>query len=342
MGEVLVKQVTQLPPAPRGINPNVPPSVEQLLLRCLAKPPDMRFPTMIALREALLDPEAYLRGSPPIAPARSLAPGESKVDAKTVMMHAEASQKARLASALPLPAPTRISNQLIAPTVIGDPLSGPNRAPGVPELAPPAEPINHTMRIATPVGYSSRPPRKMWPIVLVLGLLLGLGGGAFAVAWVGRKDTASDPGAAGSEVVASAGTGSAVVEALVDADVVVPHVDSAVVPDAAIGSASAGSAVQRMATLQIDSVPQGAVVSSRKKTLGVTPLKLEWPISDEEVTFELRLAGYKKKPKSIAVTGNIAVRVELEKTAPVIRNNHRGSGSGRRGSNSDTGLERPE
>src|SRR6185295_5424491 len=37
MGEVLVKQVTQLPPAPRGLNPNIPPSVEQILLRCLAK-----------------------------------------------------------------------------------------------------------------------------------------------------------------------------------------------------------------------------------------------------------------------------------------------------------------
>ena len=28
---------------------------------------------------------------------------------------------------------------------------------------------------------------QMWPIVLVLALLLGLGGGAFAVAWFGRQ-----------------------------------------------------------------------------------------------------------------------------------------------------------
>ena len=61
MGEVLVKQVTQLPPPPRGLNPSIPPSVEQIVLRCLAKTLDARFPTMIALREALLDPEAYLR-----------------------------------------------------------------------------------------------------------------------------------------------------------------------------------------------------------------------------------------------------------------------------------------
>src|SRR5688572_14123181 len=97
MGEVLVKQVTALPPAPRGLNPRIPPSVEQVLLRCLAKVPDARFTTMMALREALLDPEVYLRASPPIAPARSVAPGEAKVDARTVLMHAEAVHKTRIA-----------------------------------------------------------------------------------------------------------------------------------------------------------------------------------------------------------------------------------------------------
>jgi serine/threonine-protein kinase len=352
MGEVLIKQVTQLPPAPRAINPNLPPSVEQVLLRCLAKQPDMRFPTMIALREALLDPEAYLRGSPPIAPARSLAPGEAKVDAKTVMMHAEASQRAKQGSALPLPAP-RTSDAHVAATVIADP-SGPNkRLPtGVPDLAPPAEPINHTMRIGTPIGYSSRPPRKMWPIVLVLGLLLGLGGGAFAVAWVGRDKAAAGPAAAGSDVVANAGSASGADSSTspggnpnpiaVDAGAATsPDSRPATQEHGGSGSGSAVAAV-RTAMLQIDSVPQGAIVSCRKKTLGITPLKVEWPVSDEEVTFDLRLAGYKKKPKTIAVTGNIALRLELEKLAPVIRNPNRDRGSGARGSSSDTGLERPE
>src|SRR5688572_14236455 len=69
MGEVLVKQVTQLPPPPRGLNPAIPPSVEQILLRCLAKPVDARFQTMQNLREALLNPEGYLQSSPPIAAA---------------------------------------------------------------------------------------------------------------------------------------------------------------------------------------------------------------------------------------------------------------------------------
>jgi eukaryotic-like serine/threonine-protein kinase len=86
MGEVLVKQVTQLPPAPRGFNPEIPPSVEQIVLRCLAKAPAGRFPTMSALREALLSPESYLSSSPPMAAARSLVPGEAP-NAKTMMAY---------------------------------------------------------------------------------------------------------------------------------------------------------------------------------------------------------------------------------------------------------------
>jgi serine/threonine-protein kinase len=37
MGEVLVKQVMHAPPPPRATNPTIPPSVEQIILRCLAK-----------------------------------------------------------------------------------------------------------------------------------------------------------------------------------------------------------------------------------------------------------------------------------------------------------------
>lgn len=71
MGSILVKQVTEPPPALRGINPHIPPSVEQIVLRCLAKSPDARFASMDALRDALLDPERYLAGGPPIMPSAS-------------------------------------------------------------------------------------------------------------------------------------------------------------------------------------------------------------------------------------------------------------------------------
>jgi serine/threonine-protein kinase len=206
MGEVLVKQVTALPPVPRALNPAIPPSVEQILLRCLAKRVDARFATMQQLRDALLDPEAYLRGSPPIAPARSVGSGEGAVDAKTVMVQAAALQKTRVAApqGMPLPLPAPAVSMIGVPMAPsgGSPAIGqaatvlaggsveyapPRRASSaMPWLAPPLEPKMNTMRIATPLGYSSRPPRKVWPLVLVGSLLLGLAGGIFAVARFGH------------------------------------------------------------------------------------------------------------------------------------------------------------
>ncbi|MEO7732827.1 MAG: serine/threonine-protein kinase, partial [Kofleriaceae bacterium] len=221
MGEVLIKQVTALPPAPRALNPAIPPSVEQILLRCLAKPVDARFATMLALREALLDPEAYLRGSPPIAPARQIVRGEAMGDAKTMMVMATAAHAAypgpqggevgqaahgrtRIAgpNPLPLPAPPVSMMSAGAATMIGgygDYVPG-RATTGMPALAPPQEPKMNTMRIATPMGYSSRAPRKVWPVVLVMALLLGIVGGAIAVAAFGNGGTMplAAPGAGGS------------------------------------------------------------------------------------------------------------------------------------------------
>ncbi|MDQ3340726.1 MAG: protein kinase [Myxococcota bacterium] len=351
MGEVLVKQVTQLPPPPRGLNPGIPPSVEQILLRCLAKPVDARFQTMEQLRAALLDPESYLRSAPPIAAARSIRPGEAPVDARTVMMHAEAVQKAKLAGQ-PVPAAkTSAQAAYQAATMIGEGVTGPHaHAPhrpastaNVPDLAPPIAPKQNTMRIATPVGYSSRPPRKMWPIVLVMGLLLGLGGGAFAVAWFGRKEAnATDAG------VASGGSSASVTAP--DAPIVVAVPDAtepAIAIDAAIATVAIDAAVAvdtppavAMAKVTIDSKPQGAsVIGPDGEVLGKTPFKTEWPISTTRVTFELRLAGYKKKPTPLLVDGNTAILVDLER-AP--RTNPGGSGKGTGAGTNDNSLMRPD
>ncbi len=363
MGEVLVKQVTQLPPPMRGFNQNIAPSVEQIVLRCLAKSPDQRFSTMQLLRDALLDPEAYLHNSPPMAPARSLAPGEMKVDAKTVMAYAAQEQAAKRAQ-LPLPAPPpSMGGQAQAKTLMHDGSLVPARiqptgamaAP--PDMTAPAMPKMNTMRIDTPAGYSSRPPRKMWPIVLVLALLLGLGGGAFAVAWFGRTDKAADvasdaepagssgssmttAGSAGSATVgsaaasatgsAAAATGSATTTAAKGSAVEVatgsgsagsaasgsalvsqpPAVDAGVPPDATPTTPG----TTQMAVIVIDSTPPGADVFGPDKTsLGKTPLKLDLPISDLPLTFELRLAGYRKKTKDVIVRGNTMVQVPLDR-----------------------------
>jgi tRNA A-37 threonylcarbamoyl transferase component Bud32 len=346
MGEVLVKQVTQLPPPPRGFNPGIAPSVEQLVLRCLAKNPGVRFQSMQALREALLDPEAYLRASPPIAPARSLAPGEVKVDAKTVMAYAAQQQAVRQALPLPAPPPSLPGNAN-ARTMVHDGSLVPPRATGqvpaigqAPEMVAPAVPKMNTMRIATPVGYSSRPPRKMWPVVLVLALLLGLGGGAFAVAWFGRGDkraagAAGDDAtnaerdvAAGSTATGSAAAGTAGGSATGSTDSrsapagtaggAVVGAQQPQTPPAPPDAANSATSDVAMAVIVFDSTPQGAdVFGSDKVSLGKTPVKVALPISDVPLEFELRLAGHRKKTKQLVVSGNTLVQVTLDRLPKV-------------------------
>ena len=347
MGEVLVKQVTQLPPPLRGYNQNIPPSVEQIVLRCLAKNVDARFPTMMALREALLDPEAYLRKSPPIAPAKSLAPGEIKVDAKTVMAYAAQEQRTRIGMStgvptggfpLPAPPPSLPGNAGAKTMIAGGPVPPPAvapQAPPAPEMVAPQQPKMNTMRIATPLGYSSRPPRKMWPIVLVFALLLGLGGGAFAVAWFGKQDDAVANTTTGDAAMAKPkeAAGSAVQQTPPT-----PPPPTPATPDAAPAAPPQGSAAEpkgpaapavKTAVIVIDSTPQGAEVTGPdNKSLGKTPVNVSLPVSDMPQEFVLELKGYKKKTKQIVVAGNTVINVMLDRAPSTKKGGGTKKGSG--------------
>jgi serine/threonine-protein kinase len=351
MGEILVKQVTQLPPPPRQYNPNIPPSVEQILLRCLMKQPDARFPTMVALREALLDPENYLHRSPPMAPARSLAPGEIKVDAKTIMAYAAQQQQTRLGLAtdlLPLVSPPSLPGAASQATMIGDGSLIPPRMTAGPNMSVPAQLKTNTMRIATPLGYSSQPQRRVWPIVLVVALLMGLGGGGFAVAWFGRKN-ADTSGGDGSATTSGSGSAVATHAPIAPPDAAKVAVAAIAIdagsPDAAQArvpiAIDAGVAVAAVKTadINIDSVPSGAdIYSADNQLLGKTPTTFQLPRGTTPVTIELRLPGYKKKSKQLVVTENMVIQVPLDRLPPVTVIHH-GSGSGKRGSSDD--LERP-
>jgi len=252
---------------------------------------------------------------------------------------------------LPAPAPT-LPGQSTAVTMIAD-TTRRTGGQAVPDMVQPAQPKMNTMRIATPLGYSSRPPRKVWPIVLVAGLLLGLGGGVVAVALVGRNSSkaAADTGSAAAANGAGSAPGSAiaVTPARPDAaSAVTPGAGSAIAvtparPDAAIAVTPIVDAAPAMASVVIDSTPQGAeVVGPDKKPLGKTPVKLSLPISDMPLEYELSLAGYRKKTHPVVVSGNTVINVPLEKAA-VVRppggggHTHKGSSHG-----DDNGLERPE
>ncbi len=59
-GEVIIKHVTVRPPTARSLVPELPPALDAILSRALSKDPGARFQSMAELREALLDPEAYV------------------------------------------------------------------------------------------------------------------------------------------------------------------------------------------------------------------------------------------------------------------------------------------
>ncbi|HNN92018.1 MAG TPA: serine/threonine-protein kinase [Pseudomonadota bacterium] len=67
-GEVLVAHLTREPDAPRSINPNIPPEIEAIILRCLKKRKEDRFQSMNDMLAALSDPgphyQAWLAGRP--------------------------------------------------------------------------------------------------------------------------------------------------------------------------------------------------------------------------------------------------------------------------------------
>jgi hypothetical protein len=250
-----------------------------------------------------------------------------------------------------------------APTMIADhgghaPLR--RATTGMPALAQPQEPKMNTMRIATPLGYSSRPQRKVWPVVLVMALLVGLAGGALVVALSGRGSDAANPGGEVAVAEGNPGANAAVTGGNPGANAAVtggnPGANAAVTggnPDSNAARRTAGSAAagavraprSSTAHLTIDSVPPGAAVSGPAgEALGRTPLKLDWPVSDLPVTFELRLAGYKKKQKQTVVNSNTALHIELER-APVVRRPGGAGGSAKAGSGSGSGsngLMRPE
>jgi len=75
-GEVLVAHLTREPEPPRSINPNIPPELEAIVLRCMRKRKEERFQSMNDLLAAVADPgphyQTFLQGAP--APTASGTP----------------------------------------------------------------------------------------------------------------------------------------------------------------------------------------------------------------------------------------------------------------------------
>jgi serine/threonine-protein kinase len=268
MGEVLVQQVCRAPPVPRAFNPEIPPAVEQIVLRCLAKKPEARFQTMEELRAALLDPDAYLAGTPPV--------------------------------------------------VASDGATGAMRA-NPPALAAPKTASNRTMAIATPAGFVGR-RRSKRPLIFVVSVIMSAGIGS-AIALVHPADLQR-----GHEV--GERTGGAQARPAAPEPGAVPDKPAkssrAAPADAGTGAepaldGAAGTAPAAVATLQIDSSPQGAAVFIDGERAGKTPLSLQLPADGRELEISLRRKGRRSASRTIRMDGNHKLAVPLHKRKePVV------------------------
>ena len=401
MGEILIKQVMHAPPSPRGINPNIPPAVEQIILRCLAKSADARFPTMAAVGQALLDPDRYLASSPPVMPAaipsasaqaRTLfldnpaaAPGAAPPVAPNLPLRAPPSMIAGPDHGAHNPAAYAPTGAMQASAPIGglgleattsQQIAAMRRVSVAPGMPVPAQPQNQTMVIGTPPGYKDRPPRKVWPFVVIAVIAMGGAGAGIALATrssddstttssgSGSSSTGSGSGGSGSSgsgsstgkgsgsssgsstgsgtgsVVASAGSagsGSASAASTMPVDAAPPP-DAAPPADAAPPPPDAAPPAPKTATLSLDTTPSGSqVFDGTGKQLGKTPLKLTVPADGKELTLVFKHPGMKDRTKTVTPTEDQSMTIDLEPIAVVPQNGGgTHAGSGTHGGGSNT------
>jgi serine/threonine-protein kinase len=348
MGEVLVKQVTHAPPAPRALNPHIPPSVEQIILRCLAKAPDARFPTMVALREALLDPDRYLASSPPVVPAaltRS-APGARTLfvdDAAPAapaaggLGHAPTSalpavgvgRSTGAALALKAPPPSMVHNPAAdartmfqqgnpsAPMPAAAPAGGDQRTAILDDLS-----ISQSRRSTAMPGVQvpSAPVNQ----TMVIGTPPGYKDRAPRRTWLVVLLLLIGAGAAGGGIaLAMMMNKSAPSDPEPEPEPepepvkakVPPPADEPPPPPPPAAAPDAGAATVQaiLVPVRIESEPDGAEVLVDGTSKGKTPISIELPPDGAEHELVLRHPDMKEKKKLIKITGAQTIRLELEK-----------------------------
>ena len=144
----LYAHMTDAPPSPRSVAPDLPPAFDAVIARALAKNADERYPSAGDLARAAL---AAASGDRPAEPERTVAIGPA-APAPPVQMHPPAAQPTEPAVAAPVPAPPP---------------------------PPPAQPPSHVTSVLPPAS------RSPWPLVALAAVVL-LIAGAIAVVLMTR------------------------------------------------------------------------------------------------------------------------------------------------------------
>jgi serine/threonine protein kinase len=157
--QILLKQISEMPPPPRQFNPQIPPAVEQVILRGMAKRPEQRYQSCMEFMQALQQSSQPL-GNPAAASSWNHLTSPLAQPSGPVF----ASQSLPQAAHTPQP-PTDLSGLLYRPGL----------TPPPPPSAPFPPPIGGPSNGKQPVG------RRTFLIAgTVAGIAVVTGGGALA------------------------------------------------------------------------------------------------------------------------------------------------------------------
>jgi len=293
MGEVLVKHVSRSPAPPRGVNPDIPPAVEQIILRCLAKRPEERFQGMADLRAALLDPDRWLgRPSTPLPVAEAAALPRAATPLPVPPPRAPTPVPLPRATT-PVPSDPVLTASPSARTLLGTGVTTPPAAAELPDLRPPAPVLSSTVLLPPDVA-AGRAGRGRGLRVAALGVVIGfaLAGGV----WFVRRATSTTPPPP-------------------------PRVAVAVPAPLALPDAPPPSAPPPAPThvrIVINTNPSGAEIfdEATGERLGVSPVELSLPRGTGERALVIRHPGCGEKHRSIRTTSDAELTLDLDPAAP--------------------------
>jgi serine/threonine protein kinase len=186
--DVVMKHISEPPPSPRALRPEVSPALEGVLLKALAKSPDERYPSGATLADAL---DQALFGTPVAEPAAAAEPPPPQAQPVAGLPPIPAAVAP--APAEPRPEPLSITSAISGKAATGTEPTAPSRfrTPAlVRRASPPQIVAGAVVSLAVVLG-------------IAFLLLRGCGGGEPA-----RSEDVAAPGAATSQLAAHVDTGA--------------------------------------------------------------------------------------------------------------------------------------
>jgi hypothetical protein len=329
-GEVLVAHLTREPEAPRTHNPNIPPELEAIVLRCLKKKKEERFQSMNDLMAALLDPgphyQAWLAGQPaPKAPENLGANG-------SMMLPSQMMPSAIMPAIGPMMGSMPSGPVAATPFV---PMSQPPPSGMVPALQQgwgppmqPMQPMGAAGASRTPPGLQAPgrtppglqaplPQSSRTPTNMISANMAAPGASSAAISSPSRPSTlqAAAGEATGrrrprSVLIGFAGAMAFGVLSVVTARQLVARPVPQVVP-----AASDKVAVERV-RIVVKTTPSSAEVVPSGDGLevkGARPFSLAAKKGGGTITLKIKAPGYKEETRTVEPTNDQTLSVELSK-----------------------------